>query len=168
VQASPTANVTRSATPASAAWARAWVDPEDLGAWVGAGERDRRRAEAAAEVQHAGRRCGAQPPVDVSHRGQPGAGELVEEHRPVGRGDAAPHLRTVGGIGDAVAGAVGLQQLRQHPGDAREHDRERRGVVGAVGVQEHLGVPGGQPVAALLGGAPGVVAGQVAGGRLLL
>jgi hypothetical protein len=41
-------------------------------------------------------------------------------------------------------------------------------VVGAVGVQEHLGVAGGQPVAALLGRAGRVVAGEVAGGGLLL
>jgi hypothetical protein len=92
----------------------------------------------------------------------------VEEHRQVERGDATPHRLPVGGVGDATAGAVGLQQLRQHPGDAREGDRERCGVVGAVGVQEHLGVAGGQPVAALLGGTAGVVAGEVAGDRLLL
>jgi hypothetical protein len=41
-------------------------------------------------------------------------------------------------------------------------------VVGAVGIQEHLGMAGGRLVAALLGGAPGVGAGEVAGGRLLL
>jgi hypothetical protein len=41
-------------------------------------------------------------------------------------------------------------------------------VVGAVGVQEHLGVPSGQPVAASLRRAGRVVAGEVAGGGLLL
>ena len=41
-------------------------------------------------------------------------------------------------------------------------------MVGAVGVQEHLAVPCGQPVAAFLGGALGAVAGDVAGGGLLL
>ena len=93
----------------------------------------------------------------------------MEEHRPVERGDAAAQLGAVGGVGDAAAaGAVGLQHLRQDRGDAREDARERRGVVGAVGVQEDLGVPCGQPVAALLRGVLGVVAGEVAGGRLLL
>jgi len=41
-------------------------------------------------------------------------------------------------------------------------------VVGAVGVQQHLGVAGWQLVAALLGGALGIGAGEVAGGGLLL
>jgi hypothetical protein len=92
----------------------------------------------------------------------------VDEHRPVDRRDAAAELRAVGGVGDAAAGAVGLEQLRQHPGDACEDDRDRRGVVGAVGVQQHLGMAGGQLVAALAGGVVGVVAGDVPGGGLLL
>jgi hypothetical protein len=58
--------------------------------------------------------------------------------------------------------------LRQHPGDTREDDRDRCGVVGAVGVQEHLGMAGGQPVVAFLRRGRRVVAGEVAGGRLLL
>ena len=109
-----------------------------------------------------------QPPVEMGHGGHPGAGELEEKHRPVERGDTAPHRWAIGGVGDAAAGAVGRQQLGQYRGDAREAARERCGVVGAVGVQQHLGMAGGQLVAALLRWPDRVVAGQVAGGGLLL
>ena len=92
----------------------------------------------------------------------------MEEHRPVGGRDAVAERPAVGGVGDAASAAVGLDQLGQHPGDPGEGRRQRRGMVGAVGVDQHLGVALGQPVAA-----PGrregrVVAGQIAGHRLLL
>src|SRR6266511_633203 len=144
------------------------VDSQDPHAWVSAGERDGRRSKSAAQIQHPRRRGGAQPPVDVGHSGQPGAGELVEEHRPVGRRDAPPDLPTVGGIWDATAGPVRLDQLRQYQGDACEHDRDRRDVVRAVAVEEHLGVLRGQSVTALLRRAGRIIADDVPGGRLLL
>jgi hypothetical protein len=85
------------------------VDPQDPRAWIGAGERNGGRAKAAAQVEHSRRRGGAEPPVDVGHGGQPGAGELVEEHRPVDRSDAVSNLRAVGRVGDAAAGTVCLE-----------------------------------------------------------
>jgi hypothetical protein len=92
----------------------------------------------------------------------------VQEHRPVGGGDAAPELPAELGVGDALAAAVGLQQPRQDPGDAGQGEHQRGRVVGAVRVDQHLGVAGGQPVAALGGRALGVVASEVAGHGLLL
>jgi hypothetical protein len=92
----------------------------------------------------------------------------VEEHRAVGGRDAVAERPAVGGVGNAAAAAVGLDQLGQHPGDAGKGQRERRGMVGAVRVDQHLGVALGQPVAALGRREGHVVAGEIAGGRLLL
>ena len=71
-------------------------------------------------------------------------------------------------MGDAPAVTVGLQQPRQHPGRARQRLRQRRGVEGAVRVDQHLGVALGQPEPAPLRRLGRVVAGEVAGDGLLL
>jgi hypothetical protein len=144
------------------------VGPEDRRPRVDAGQRHRRRPKAAAQVEHPRRRCRAEPLVEVGHGRQPGRGQLVEEHLPVGGRDAVAHPPAVVGIGHPAAAAVGPDQLGQHAGNAGEGQRQRGGMVGAVGVHQHLGVAVGQPVAALGRRQGRVVAGQVAGDRLLL
>ena len=147
---------------------RVEVVADDRGARVGARQRQRGPADAAAHVGHARGRIGLQAPVQVGHRRQPGAGEVLPEGRPVDAALAGDEGRAVGLVRHAPAGAVGVDDLLERAADAGHHLGERRHVGGVIGIDEDAHVLGRQPVAALGGGPGGVVHRHEPGHRLLL
>jgi hypothetical protein len=81
---------------------------------------------------------------------------------------AVAEVAPVGVVGDAAAGAVGLDDTRQHLADAGNHVRERRDVRRVVGRGERARVLGVERVAARFGSGVRVLDVEQAGDGLLL
>jgi hypothetical protein len=105
--------------------------------------------------------------VDLGRRGEP-AGHLALEGRPVDQPLAVAEVGAVALVRDAVAGAVGVEHVRQRAGDPDEHRRERGDVRRALRVGEHIRVLLRQPEAPRLGRRVRIIDLDEAGDGLLL
>ena len=104
----------------------------------------------------------------VRHRRKPLARQQVGELRTVrGRLRLAPFL-AVRRPGHAATAAERLLEGGKHGSEGDGETRHRHDVGEALGIEEHLLVPGRDRVAALPGSGPGVVDGEYPGHRLLL